>query len=149
MTSFTDNAKKFLSLDDWSQTTKNSWIEYLKSEDRENTNGKRQYLPREVKNIHFSYVETEKVPAPYFISASTNCAIDLGLDPTELNTNKFVNVFSGNEYLPGFNQPIATVYGCHSYGQWFGQLGDGRAMSLGEIIVPDTNERFELQLKGD
>lgn len=37
--------------------------------------------------------------------------------------------------LPGLDRPYCTVYGCHSYGQWFGQLGDGRAMALGEISV--------------
>ena len=99
-------------------------------------------------------VYPETVKSPYFVAASSSCAMMLGLDPDEFSTEEFVSLFSGN-YLPeGFSTPWASVYGCHCYGQWFGQLGDGRAMSIGEILVNNEDSsnsksrRFELQLKG-
>jgi len=103
--------------------------------------------PREVKGCHFTRVEPEPVPSPYLIAASPSCAELLGLDPKETSTAEFLNVFSGNHLLPGLTG-WATVYGCHCGGQWFGQLGDGRAMSIGEAIHPKTGHRHEMQLKG-
>ncbi len=41
---------------------------------------------------------------------------------------------AGNHNLVGLHRGYATPYGCHSYGQWFGQLGDGRAISIGEVM---------------
>lgn len=92
-------------------------------------------LPRQVKNIHYTPVLPETAPAPYLVAVSKSCAAMLELDPSELHTAKFVNAFSGNLLLPRLNMPYCTVYGCHSYGQWFGQLGDGRAIGLGEVYV--------------
>ena len=92
-------------------------------------------LPRQVKNIHYTPVLPETAPAPYLVAASKSCATMLELDTSELHTTKFVNAFSGNLLLPRLNRPYCTVYGCHSYGQWFGQLGDGRAIGLGEVYV--------------
>lgn len=97
--------------------------------------GLSQFTPRQVKQAHFSYVQTEPVPNPYFVAASASCARSIGLDPAEFSTQKFVNVFSGNEMLPGLDKAYCTVYGCHCYGHWFGQLGDGRAMGIGEVGV--------------
>ena len=55
-------------------------------------------------------------------------------------------MLSGNA-LPDGSDPIATVYAGHQFGSWNPQLGDGRAVLLGEIIGKDT-ERYDLQLKG-
>ena len=52
---------------------------------------------------------------------------------SEFKKREFVEAFSGNTLLPGLDTPYCTIYGCHSYGQWFGQLGDGRAINLGEV----------------
>ena len=92
-------------------------------------------FPRQVKKIHFTNVLPESVPRPYFIAASKTCAEMLELDPSEFGSDKFSSVFSGNVLVPGLDKPYATVYGCHCFGQWFGQLGDGRALSIGEVCT--------------
>ena len=79
----------------------------------------------------------------------------------EADSDTFARVFSGNAQLRGLDAPWASVYGCHVYGTWCGQLGDGRAVSLGEVTVSTDEERdggssggdgdggvYELQLKG-
>ena len=55
-------------------------------------------------------------------------------------------MLSGNRLVPGMT-PYATCYGGHQFGNWAGQLGDGRAINLGEI-VNGRSERWALQLKG-
>lgn len=110
----------------------------------ENTGGKlSQFQCRQVKDAHYSDTCPEKVPNPAMLCYSNSCAIDLGLSPEEMKRDLFLKVFSGgmefnppNPNLEGFNRPYSTVYGCHSYGQWFGQLGDGRAVMLGEVEAP-------------
>ena len=57
-----------------------------------------------------------------------------------------VEVLGGNRVLPGM-QPYAARYGGHQFGQWAGQLGDGRAITLAEVLATDGT-RQELQLKG-
>ncbi len=69
----------------------------------------------------------------------------LGLTPTDLQQPEWVAALSGNGLLDGMS-PFATCYGGHQFGQWAGQLGDGRAISLGELL--HNNQRWELQLKG-
>ena len=64
----------------------------------------------------------------------------------DLASPEFARVFAGNTLLPGM-QPFAANYGGHQFGQWAGQLGDGRAITLGEL-VNEAGERWELQLKG-
>ena len=55
-------------------------------------------------------------------------------------------MLGGNRVLPGM-QPYAARYGGHQFGHWAGQLGDGRAITLGEVVSTD-GARYELQLKG-
>jgi len=69
----------------------------------------------------------------------------LGLDPAELAHQDFVDVFTGNQ-VPARAKPLAAVYSGHQFGHWAGQLGDGRAILLGELRGPDGP--IELQLKG-
>jgi serine/tyrosine/threonine adenylyltransferase len=115
-----------------------------------------QFQLREIEGAHYSNVKPEPVPQPHIIATSSSCAYELDLDPHELTSDEFAQAFSGNKLLPGLDQPYATVYGCHCYGSWFGQLGDGRAMSLGECHVytkgddsnNGSNETYEIQLKG-
>jgi uncharacterized protein YdiU (UPF0061 family) len=104
-------------------------------EEVQNNRQELQLCPREVKNSHFSYVLPEPVKDPFLIAISKSCSVDIGLDPEEAKRKEFIELFSGNKLLPGFDQPWASVYGCHVFGQWFGQLGDGRAMSIGEVVV--------------
>lgn len=129
---------------DFGLTTENSFLKYLNAE---STEGKQQHAPRQVYKAHLTKVLPEPVPTPYLIAASESCAKALGLAPTEFRTLKFVKAFAGNELIPGLDTPYCSNYGCHCYSSWFGQLGDGRAMALGEVLGED-GERYELQLKG-
>eukprot|EP00606_Chrysophyceae_sp_TOSAG23-5_P000591 GSChrysophyteH2.ASY1.ANO1.1399.1 assembled CDS len=122
----------------------NTFRQFLREE--EGASKETQFKPREVQGVHYTSVEPESVPAPYLIAASSSCAKDIGLNPAALHTKEFLLAFSGSKLLPGLDKPWSSVYGCHCYGHWFGQLGDGRAMSLGETAASDTSH--ELQLKG-
>jgi len=85
------------------------------------------------------------LPAPYFVAASSPAASLVGLDPADLARDDFVAVFTGNQ-VPPRAQPLAAVYSGHQFGHWAGQLGDGRAILLGELASADGP--MELQLKG-
>eukprot|EP00466_Bigelowiella_natans_P014207 jgi/Bigna1/143918/aug1.82_g18626 len=130
---------------EFTEKADNSFISKLKEEEIPEKLDPRR--PREVKGAHFTRVDPEPVPNPYLVGASPSCAQMLGLDPKELDSDEFLQVFSGNELPKGF-AGWASVYGCHCGGQWFGQLGDGRAMSIGEVMNPTSSHRYELQLKG-
>eukprot|EP01040_Poterioochromonas_malhamensis_P006508 gene6508-7008_t len=133
----------------------NSLQKYLIAEDVEAKTGDQIY-PRQVKGCHFTYVLPEPVRKPELVIASEDCARSLGLNPSEVLTPLFTEIFAGNALIPGLDKPYATLYGCHCYGQWFGQNGDGRATILGEVHyhynLNDTqyysNSIQELQLKG-
>jgi uncharacterized protein YdiU (UPF0061 family) len=86
------------------------------------------------------------VAAPRLLAWSPEVAQRLGLSPRDVESASLVDALAGNALLPGM-QPWASNYGGHQFGHWAGQLGDGRAISLGETINAD-GERFELQLKG-
>ena len=131
-------------LNEFGLTTENSFIKFLNAEC---TEGKEQHTPRQIYKIHYTQVNPEAVPTPYMIAASDSCAKALGLSPSVFRTSPFVKAFAGNILLPGLDAPYASNYGCHCYSSWFGQLGDGRAMALGEVLGNDS-ERYELQLKG-
>jgi uncharacterized protein YdiU (UPF0061 family) len=98
-------------------------------------------VPRQVANACYTLVEPTPVRAPTLLAWSEPMGELLGLarpaDPS---------VFAGNRLLPGM-KPYAARYGGHQFGQWAGQLGDGRAITLGEMIASDGS-RQELQLKG-
>jgi uncharacterized protein YdiU (UPF0061 family) len=85
------------------------------------------------------------LPSPYFVAASARAAELVGLDPQALAGDDFVAVFTGNA-VPSRAKPLAAVYSGHQFGHWAGQLGDGRAILLGEINT--ANGPMELQLKG-
>jgi uncharacterized protein YdiU (UPF0061 family) len=85
------------------------------------------------------------LPAPYFVAASSRAAALVGLDAEALARDDFVAAFTGNTLLPG-SEPLSAVYSGHQFGVWAGQLGDGRAILLGELDGPEG--RMELQLKG-
>jgi len=85
------------------------------------------------------------MPAPYFVAASAKAAALVGLDPADLAHDDFVAVFTGNE-VPPRAKPLSAVYSGHQFGHWAGQLGDGRAILLGQLATPEGP--MELQLKG-
>jgi uncharacterized protein YdiU (UPF0061 family) len=72
----------------------------------------------------------------------------LGISPQiDITSQEFIEAFSGNRLLKG-SDPAAHCYAGYQFGSYAGQLGDGAAMYLGEIVHPMTGERMELQLKG-
>ena len=101
---------------------------------------------RQVDGALYSLVEPTPVAAPRLLAYSTETAALLGIRATDITTLAFAKVFGGNALLPGM-QPFAANYGGHQFGNWAGQLGDGRAISLGEVINA-AGERWEMQLKG-
>ena len=100
-------------------------------------------IPRQVSHACYTRVEPTPAAAPRLLAWSSGLGESLGLSrPGPLA----VEVLGGNRVLPGM-QPYAARYGGHQFGHWAGQLGDGRAITLGEIIARDGS-RQELQLKG-
>lgn len=94
----------------------------------------------------FSYVQPQGLEAPFLVSANSAAAELIGLDPGELTSDKFLQVFSGNHVPPIF-KPLAMVYSGHQFGSYNPQLGDGRGLLLGEVEHPD-NGKWDLHLKG-
>lgn len=85
------------------------------------------------------------LPAPYFVAASPRAARLAGIEPDFLASEEGVELFTGNRVGPG-SKPLAAVYSGHQFGVWAGQLGDGRAILLGDVQGPGG--KLELQLKG-
>ena len=106
----------------------------------------RSLRPRQVKAAAWSAVAPTPVAAPHLLAASREVATLVGLTEADVRTPHFANVFAGNDLLPGM-EPYSAAYGGHQFGHWAGQLGDGRAITLGETINA-AGERWELQLKG-
>jgi len=101
---------------------------------------------RQVEGALYSPVDPTPVAAPRALAYSAEMAAVLGFSEADIETPEFAQVFGGNVLLDGM-QPYAANYGGHQFGQWAGQLGDGRAISLGEVVNA-SGERWELQLKG-
>jgi uncharacterized protein YdiU (UPF0061 family) len=102
--------------------------------------------PRQVLGALWSPVVPTPVAAPALLAWSPECAALLGLAEREVTDSAFVAAMAGNGLLPGM-RPYAANYGGHQFGSWAGQLGDGRAITLGETVNA-RGERWELQLKG-
>ncbi|MEM7314131.1 MAG: YdiU family protein [Planctomycetota bacterium] len=101
---------------------------------------------RQVSEACYSRVQPTSVKAPHLIAHSREVADILGIDETAIQSEQFARVFGGNELLDGMD-PFAMCYGGHQFGNWAGQLGDGRAINLGEVINA-AGEHWTLQLKG-
>jgi uncharacterized protein YdiU (UPF0061 family) len=101
---------------------------------------------RQVHGALFSRIAPTPVRAPRLMAYSREVAAILGLDEAYIASVEFAQVFAGNTLLEGM-EPYAANYGGHQFGNWAGQLGDGRAITLGETINA-KGERWELQLKG-
>lgn len=102
---------------------------------------------REVLNVCYSLIEPTKVSAPGLVGWSEHLSSHLGFErPIDKNKDEITQVLAGNLLRPGM-QPYAACYGGHQFGHWAGQLGDGRAITLGEFKDPGGNS-WELQLKG-
>jgi uncharacterized protein YdiU (UPF0061 family) len=97
----------------------------------------------------YTRVMPTPLPSPYLVAASTSAAKVIGLDPADFHTTQFVESFTGNR-LPTGATSIAAVYSGHQFGIWAGQLGDGRAILLGDVPARTASHPgvMELQLKG-
>jgi uncharacterized protein YdiU (UPF0061 family) len=96
----------------------------------------------------YSRVAPTQVARPELLALVPEVAALIGLDPRP--TPELVEVLAGNRVVPGM-VPYAACYGGHQFGTWAGQLGDGRAITLGEVVGRDEvgdEASWELQLKG-
>jgi protein adenylyltransferase len=94
----------------------------------------------------FARQTPEPVSTPGPIRVNEELAAALGIDSNWLNSDTATAVIAGNAVPPGA-EPIATVYAGHQFGGFNPQLGDGRAVLLGEVVATE-GKRFDLQLKG-
>ncbi len=94
----------------------------------------------------FSEVQPTAVSRPQWIRFNEALATELGLDAVSLNTPAAAAIFAGNT-LPDTAKPLAMTYAGHQFGHWVPQLGDGRAVLLGDLL--DIHDQYrEVQLKG-
>ncbi len=103
-------------------------------------------VPRAVRNACYTRVDPTPVAAPRLLAWADAVGDLLGIARPDSPVGPVAEVLGGNRMLPGM-QPYAARYGGHQFGQWAGQLGDGRAITLAEVVTPD-GVRHELQLKG-
>ena len=101
---------------------------------------------RQIRDACFSRIQPTPVVAPQLVAYSAEVAESLGLSVADCESEAFAEVFTGNRVLADMD-PHATCYGGHQFGNWAGQLGDGRAINLGEVIATDGGRQV-LQLKG-
>jgi len=97
----------------------------------------------------YTELAPQGVPEPYWVAASRSTASLLGLGEEALASSAWLHALAGHGNLDGA-RPLASVYSGHQFGVWAGQLGDGRALLLGELAPPPGRGTggLELQLKG-
>jgi uncharacterized protein YdiU (UPF0061 family) len=103
-------------------------------------------VPRPVRDASYTRVEPTPVAAPRLLAWSDELGDYLGIARPSDATGLAAEILGGSKTLVAM-RPYAARYGGHQFGHWAGQLGDGRAITLGEIIAADGS-RQELQLKG-
>lgn len=95
----------------------------------------------------YTRLQPTPLPAPYLVGFSDAAAATIGLPHPADGDQDFLAVFAGNRIAAG-SLPLSAVYSGHQFGVWAGQLGDGRAITLGDLPAADGQGRIELQLKG-
>ena len=93
----------------------------------------------------YTELQPRPLPSPYWVGRNRALARELGLEENWLDSAETLEALTGNQPLPG-TRPLASVYAGHQFGVWAGQLGDGRAILLGELDTPQGPQ--EIQLKG-
>jgi uncharacterized protein YdiU (UPF0061 family) len=93
----------------------------------------------------FTELQPAPLETPYLVVANEGLARELGIDVSDLRSREAIEAFTGNVPIAG-TRPLASVYSGHQFGVWAGQLGDGRAILLGEMLTPVGPQ--EVQLKG-
>lgn len=104
-----------------------------------------QNTRRQVSNACFSYAAPRKPSAPKLLHVAQEVAAFIGLSEADTQSEAFLQTFSGKKVYEG-THPYAMCYGGHQFGNWAGQLGDGRAINLMEVTHANTS--WTLQLKG-
>jgi uncharacterized protein YdiU (UPF0061 family) len=94
----------------------------------------------------YARVEPTPLPNPVLVSFNPDAAALLDLDPDEAKRPEFAGVVGGQFLIPG-SEPVAMLYSGHQFGIYAGQLGDGRAILLGEVRN-GRGEKWDLHLKG-
>jgi serine/tyrosine/threonine adenylyltransferase len=94
----------------------------------------------------FARVDPARPPMPQLVALNRNLALELGLDIDWLASAEGIAFLTGNEIVRG-SEPIAMAYAGHQFGNFVPQLGDGRAILLGEVVDP-SGRRRDIQLKG-
>lgn len=94
----------------------------------------------------YAPAEAAKPSAPRLLVFNRPLADRLGIDVADASDAELARLFSGEE-MPGGANPLALAYAGHQFGHFSPQLGDGRALLLGELVAPD-GARFDIQLKG-
>ena len=150
------------SLDVMGSRADHSWLSKL-TEDPERAAHEPNRSSREVHSGHYVLVEPTPLPDPFYILHSAEMAAELGLEEEAcLDSEQFTKFFSGGIDAVGGMRSWATPYALSIYGQEMYQncpfgngngYGDGRAITLGEVVVPrggegEVGQRWELQLKG-
>tara|TARA_R110002050_G_scaffold204522_4_gene340114 strand:- start:21236 stop:22801 length:1566 start_codon:yes stop_codon:yes gene_type:complete len=100
---------------------------------------------RQVAKACFSFVFPKKTTNPELIHVSKEMANSLELTKEEVDSPDFLKIVTGNKTIKN-SKPYAMCYGGHQFGNWAGQLGDGRAINLGELV--QNQKRWSIQLKG-
>jgi len=100
---------------------------------------------RQIKDAFYSFVTPKKTSSSKLIHVCDKMSTELGISEEESQSEEFLNIFTGNSLITD-SKPYAMCYGGHQFGNWAGQLGDGRAINLAE--VEGINKRWVLQLKG-
>lgn len=97
--------------------------------------------------VFYTEMPAEGVAAkPELLAVDTSVAEKIGLNIADFDAHTLAAIFSGNQPLPG-GRPLAMVYSGHQFGVWAGQLGDGRALLLGQVR-DNENALWDIQLKG-
>lgn len=100
---------------------------------------------RQVEKACFSYATPKQTAKPELLHVSPEMLDAIGLTKEDAKSDTFLQVFTGNTILPN-TKPYAMCYGGHQFGNWAGQLGDGRAINLAEVA--HKNKHWTIQLKG-
>ena len=95
---------------------------------------------------YYSRVEPTPLRSPTLLHFNEDASELIDLDPAEAQKPEFAEIFSGNRPLTG-SEPLAMLYAGHQFGSWVPQLGDGRAILIGQVRNAHS-ESWDLQLKG-
>jgi len=87
---------------------------------------------RQVEKACFSFVTPKKTKNPELLHVSPEMLKELGLSLEDIKSKSFLNIFTGHSVLEN-TKPYAMCYGGHQFGNWAGQLGDGRAINLFDL----------------